>query len=333
MALRVSPRSPYEEYQVGQTLDLKPDDLHNSFSSPTARIPVRIRQLHTQTLSCTMVVDMLDSNGSVSLSSSPAFLKLFDRRFATQHRRDNGINPWTPEDEKVYVDALAAGTLSQFLDDLHHVANYQEDTEDDWDDAQIEAFLADEQLRLYKTETRVYDILQEYQGSLIPKLHAAVTLELSPPAADASGKHEGGQGDMGLLHVKGILLQYIEGFDLGKLPGNAPKDKWQDIVDQAVAIVRDVGSHHILNRDIRPENFMVTQTGDGAYRVFMIDFALCRFKGENESDSEWARAKYTKDEEGAIGLVMQKRLSNACGFELRYEDSLRWYLEEVERGE
>lgn len=46
---------------------------------------------------------------------------------------------------------------------------------------------------------------------------------------------------------------------------------------------------------------------------------------------EWERAKFTKDEEGAIGLVMKKRLFNVCGFVLRYEISVR-YLEEAERG-
>ena len=100
MALRVSPRSPFEEYKVGQILNLKPDDLHHSPpSSPSAPILVRIRKLHSQTLSFTMIVDVLDST-TVPPSSSPAFLKLFDRRFAAQHRRDNGVEPWTCEVEE-----------------------------------------------------------------------------------------------------------------------------------------------------------------------------------------------------------------------------------------
>jgi len=115
------------------------------------------------------------------------------------------------------------------------------------------------------------------------------------------------------------------------MPDHAPRTSWQNIVDQAVAIVRIVGDNYILNRDVRPENFVVTQVSEHDYKVFMIDFALCRFKGENESNAEWADAKFTKDEEGAVGLIMKKRLLNKYGFELHYETSLR-YFEEAERG-
>ena len=59
------------------------------------------------------------------------------------------------------------------------------------------------------------------------------------------------------------------------------------------------------------------------FQVFMLDFALCRFRGEEESDLEWWKTKNTKDEEGAVGLVMRKRLGKH-GFELEYESSGRY---------
>jgi hypothetical protein len=83
-----------------------------------------------------------------------------------------------------------------------------------------------------------------------------------------------------------------------------------------------LGDYNILNRDVRPENFMVTSTAD-QFQVFMIDFALCRFRGEDESDLAWGRAKHTKDEEGAVGLTMRKVLGRH-GFELGYESELRY---------
>lgn len=331
MALRVSPRSPFEEYHVGQVLDLKPDDAHCSYSSLSSPIFARIRELHSQTLSYTMVIDILHSDGSVNTSSSPAFLKLYDRRFAVQDREDNGIKPWTREVEQAYIDGLKAGTVSKFLHDLHTIEDFQHDTEDDWDDVQLEASLGDVQRRMYNTETKVYSILREYQGSLIPKLLAAVTLEHSLPATNGAGQENGNKEEMNRLYVKGILLQYIEGFDLGSMMDHAPRGSWQGLLDQAVAIVRTIGEHHLMNRDVRPANFIVTRTREDDYQVYMIDFALCEFKGEHESDAEWALAKWSRDEDGAIGLVMQKRVEKASGVKLRYEVSFR-FLEEAKRG-
>ena len=84
-----------------------------------------------------------------------------------------------------------------------------------------------------------------------------------------------------------------------------------------------------------PENFMVSLKGDGGYQVFMVDFGLCRFRGQDESDLNWGQAKYTKNEEGAVGLVMKMRLGKH-GFELNYERSQRyieWIRGEEEEGD
>lgn len=73
---------------------------------------------------------------------------------------------------------------------------------------------------------------------------------------------------------------------------------------------------------------MVTRVTEDTYKVFMIDFALCRFKRDDESDRHWAKAKFTKNEEGTSGFVMKKRPMNVCGFQLDYERSLRYYAKE-----
>jgi hypothetical protein len=77
-----------------------------------------------------MVVDILDDHRPLA-TSNPEFLKLFDRRFAGQLRDDNGINPWTKDMEQAYVQSVQCGTIDQFLHDLHHVPDFQEDTEED----------------------------------------------------------------------------------------------------------------------------------------------------------------------------------------------------------
>lgn len=140
------------------------------------------------------------------------FLKLIDRRFADKLQDDNGIDPWTKDMEESYIEFVQSGGVLNFLHDLRHVKDFQEETEDDWDDAPDEAFLANKLLELYTAETATYNAIRNYQGCQIPHLFAAVNLDLTPRNA---------QGEVSrpeeLFQVKGILLQYIEGFSLSDL--------------------------------------------------------------------------------------------------------------------
>ena len=65
------------------------------------------------------------------------------------------------------------------------------------------------------------------------------------------------------------------------------------------------------------------------YQAVVIDFARCRSREETESDEERGRAKWTQDEEGAIGVVMRMELQKV-GFDLQFEPSDR-YTEWAER--
>ncbi|KAF4976071.1 hypothetical protein FZEAL_7218 [Fusarium zealandicum] len=311
---------PLDGYTLDQVLTLRVRPEHSSKLPPT--IQVQVRQLHTRTLSCTMVVDPVGEVQSPNVENT-VFLKLFDRRFAEQLRQDNGIEKWTRAMEEAYLDAVKSGAICSFLHDLHEIPKYKDDTEEDWDDAQNEAFLADELHGLYKTEVAVYNALNQYQGRLIPTLLAAVELDIAPAKPDI---HPSAQ-DLEPCKVRGILLQYIPGHSMKHLPDHFPRSSWQDIVDQALLVVNVLGDHSILNRDVRPENFLIskkTEVDISRYQVFMIDFALCRFRGRDESDLEWGRAKHTKDEEGAIALRMKKLLEKEHGFDLQYQDSMRY---------
>ncbi|KAK3939980.1 hypothetical protein QBC46DRAFT_436262 [Diplogelasinospora grovesii] len=306
--------SPFEDYQVGQVLTLSVIPEHGEIRSAST-VRARIRQLQNpRTLSCCMIVDLLGEG----CPENPVFLKLYDRRFSEQLRRDHGIDPWTRDAEKEYINAVWTGAARQFLRNLQTIPNFEEDTGETWDDGQIETFLTDQAYKLFDAETTVYDTLPDIQGKMVPRLVACVHLALSLPNTGISHTDAAE-----LLHIKGILLQYIDGFSLSKVQDYAPKSEWQSIVDQAVAIVQVVGDHGILNRDVRPDNFIVQRDRSGCYWVFMIDFGLARLRGWNESDRDWAKAKLNKDEEGAVGLVMKKRLARE-GFELRFENSDRY---------
>jgi serine/threonine protein kinase len=313
--------SLFDEYRVDQILTLNVLAEHgNTLSS--SQIRVQVRQLHSpRTLSCPMIVDILDEGQS----PKKAFLKLYDRRFADQLREDFGIDPWTKDVEEAYVRSVQSGAISRFLHNLRTIENYLEDTGEDWDDAQNEAFLADELLRLYKAETTTYNALLNYQGHLVPRLFAAVDLNLTPSNVEEPSQRE----DLDHFHVKGILLEYVEGFSLSDIHDHSPRSAWQNIVDQATAIVNVLGDQNILNKDVRPENFMVSTKGDDKYQVYMIDFGQSRLRGKDETESEWGRDKCSQDEEGAVGFVMKKKLKSH-GFELHYEPCTR-YAEWAER--
>ncbi|KAK4143002.1 uncharacterized protein C8A04DRAFT_29404 [Dichotomopilus funicola] len=269
--------SPFEDYQVGQVLTLSVIPEQGKQSSDST-VRARIRQLQNpRTLSCCMIVDLLGEDSP----DNPVFLKLYDRRFSEQLRCDHGIDPWKRDTEKEYINAVRRGAARQFLYNLHTIPNFEEDTEETWDDGQNEAFLTSQVHKLFATETTVYDTLRDIQGKLVPRLVARGHLPLSLPDAGI------GLADAAeLLHIKGILLQYIDGFSLSKVQYHAPKSEWQGIVDQAVTIVQAVGDHGVLNRDVRPDNFIVQPAGGGCYRVFMIDFGLARLRGGNETDRD-----------------------------------------------
>ncbi|KAK4108029.1 hypothetical protein N656DRAFT_784553 [Canariomyces notabilis] len=256
--------SPFEDYQVDQVLTLSVIQKRGEIVQSTSTVRARIRQLQSfRTLSCCVIVDLLGE----SCPENPVFLKLYDRRFSEQLRRDHGIDQWTVDVEKEYIKAVRTGAARQFLRSLQTIPNFEEETGETWDDGDIETFLTDQAHKLFEAEITVYDTLRGIQGKMVPRLVAPVHLDLS-----LQNDGIGHTDDAELLHIKGILLQYIDGFSLSKVQDHAPKSEWQGIVDQAVAIVQVLGDHGVLNRDVRPDNFIVQRDEVDSYRVFMIDF-------------------------------------------------------------
>ncbi|KAJ4007665.1 hypothetical protein NW752_010333 [Fusarium irregulare] len=303
-------------YQPGDIIHLRANNSDGD-RNPTLQVKVQ-QQTRPWTLSCVMMVS-IEAPSDCSQNpnkDSDAFLKMFDRRGAQQLRQAHEIDAWTEDIEQTFVTGLGSGEVDELLEKLRTILGYQHEREEEWNVAENEAFLAEELRKSFDAEVATYARLKEYQGGFIPRLLTAVTLEVTPPHPILSLPQQE------FYRTRGLLLQYLQGFSLRSLVDNAPKESWQDIVDQAIRIVHILDDHEIINYDVRPANFMVVPK-NGNYEVFMVDFGQCRLREEDESDEQWGLAKWTADEEGAVGHVMRMILKRA-GFQLSYEPSLRY---------
>jgi hypothetical protein len=225
--------------------------------------------------------------------------------------------------EMAYTDFVSSGGAAEFCDKLRNDDDFEE-PEEGWSIAQNEVYLHDWCSDLYETETMAYEKLRDLQGTQIPRLFAQVRLSIKPTDIE---EYVGAD----FFEVKGILLELIPGSALEQLADAIPQESWQPVVDEAIEIVHELSNHDVLNKDVRASNIVASPIGDKEhrYRVVMLDFAQCRFRGNDESDLDWGRAKWSQDEEGAIGLVMQSRLKKR-GYDLNYIPSRR-FAQWVER--
>jgi hypothetical protein len=249
------------------------------------------------TLSCATVVQL----------DCPSFkgqfvLKLYDRRFSTELRRDEKASPWNSEIESEYSEFVRDGHVSEFFDQCtskFREYEYWADKEHvKWTRAQHEAYLQYACHRIYKTEKEAYKNLHDIQGKHIPRLHARPCLQLS---------------DSGLpnkyLDCPGLLLDYIQGFPLTFLADEAPKEDWQYVCEDAIRVVNLIGDRGVCNRDVKTRSFIVSKyPSTGMLKVFMIDFGLCLFRSQAKSDREFNMWQAVEDEEGACGCVMEYNL-------------------------
>lgn len=296
-------------YQEGGRIEFYIDSVDNAVQGS-------IVKCHTPyTLSCVISIEIAGSFTGSQTSPSRAVLKLFDRRFAAQLRADQKIGAWTPEREHAFVDFVTRGEAAEFVRRLREDDDFEE-PEEGWNDAENEAFLHYWCSDLYETEKRAYQALRPLQGAEIPQLFGCITVRDEKRPAGAR------TADEDLLAVKGLLLEYVPGPTLSELAtSSVPREIWQHVVNQALTIIRNYSAYDILNKDVRPSNFVISESS-GGYRVVMLDFALCEFR-DDQPNTEWGRKKRSQDELGAIGMVMRKRLKE-YGFELEYDDPTDW---------
>jgi hypothetical protein len=240
-------------------------------------------------------------------------LKLYDRRFATQLRKDEEIPPWTSDIEQEYRQFVLDGGAADFIAKLRTHSNMVEEEGKSWNAAQNEAYLYNYMRELYDAETEVYRRVQDIQGKDVPRLVASFPMlqshsSLSPPGP------VGGYADF-----PAILLELIQGFALNELAAHAPRETWQYICEDAIRIVNVIGDRNIRNEDVSPRNFIVCwKPVEGKFKAFMIDFALCKFRRQDQDERDWREWKAIQDEEGAMGYVMQRYLKG--GFVYRRSD-------------
>jgi hypothetical protein len=298
---------------VGNTIKLYLKMKNNEVTTD-ARI---IKLFEPFTLSCVMVVRIACSTLALE---GEMVLKLFDRRFATQLRKDEKIRPWTLDIERDYHQFVLDGGAFKFITELNNNGDIAQQGET-WNTSQDEAYLHDHLSDLYKTEVQVYDTLGDMQGNDVPQLLACVIMPgFSLTELDPVSQYIG---------VPGILLQYIEGFPLTDIADHTPRERWQSICEEAIQILHRIGDRGILNEDVKTRSFIVKKDprAESGYKVVMIDFALCNFRKDYADDDDWSESKAIQDEEGAVGLIMQDRLEGGFVYRRsnRYKKPAHYY--------
>jgi hypothetical protein len=87
----------------------------------------------------------------------------------------------------------------------------------------------------------------------------------------------------------------------------APRETWQYICDDAVCIVGTIGDLEISNEDTKVRNSLILcDPIMEKYRVRMIHFGLCEFRKPDESERDWRETRSYTDDEGGIGMVMER---------------------------
>ncbi|KAI5917445.1 hypothetical protein F4810DRAFT_696323 [Camillea tinctor] len=338
-------------YEVGQTLKLALSDYGDLASAQLEIIVRETRKPYTQ--SCGLVVEVVNGGESNIDQGTIVFLKLYDRRHSKFLREDFHAPIWTNIVEKEFVEFVknegAAAWLKGIIDagkgeppwlkdvveESESIGDGDSDTssEESWSYAQTEAYLTHQSAIQHSTEVSVYKSLEEHQGEEIPKFLASVSLN----SQDASGgffkqddttPHEVMSYDMRtMFEIRGIIIEFIDGFNLSTLGEGkfAPESKWQQIVNDAADAVHILDGKNILNKDVRPDNFLVIprQMGCNSYKPKMIDFGLCRYRQDSESDADWGYAKWIQDEEGAVWYNMRNRLRKS-GFHLNIAHSKKY---------
>ena len=270
-----SPHSNEQEkyFPLGSTLSLR---LEHGCANWKPEVTI-IKLIQPVTISPVMEVMLQTESGL----ETKAILKLYDRRFATGLRREEEVQPWTPATEEIYKQYVLQGRADKLFELLDKPSDNKESSDDsdsndsDSDDkeerdanlkmGQKEGFLHHYCEKIYSKEVRAYESLRDLQEQMIPKFLASVCL----PSRDTDIPQQFHK----YFDIRGILIEYIEGFNLSELEMKAPQSQWQVICDDAIQIVSLIGDYEIMNDDVRPENFLVRTNPEGKYQVFQIDFS------------------------------------------------------------
>ncbi|KAJ3541644.1 hypothetical protein NM208_g4511 [Fusarium decemcellulare] len=291
----------------------------------------------------TMSPVMLVNFSTASGASAQAILKLYDRRFGTHLRVLYGKHaPCQLEDEDAFRFFLSQGKMEPFIRELEEenknsliplsASSFYDNSPDGR--ARYEAALWHEANEHFNNETQAYAQLIDLQGTSIPQVYAHIRLTSPGYNTNASDSRLQPETETEkYLHINGILIEVITGYNLWDLPisAAAPSDKtkWPAIIQQAVDKAYEINKRGLILKDSGPRNVMVDQSSE---TPFIIDLAQCYFKdrlfalweeislgeyerdGDDEDEDEWnPEVEYwervrSSNNPASIGLLMTKRL-------------------------
>ena len=142
--------------------------------------------------------------------------------------------------------------------------------------------------------------------------------------------------------VWGVLLEGIDGYTLEGIttsplaPPAHDQKEWRQIIQSAVDLAHEINKRGIIMQDSAPRNVVVDKWSQTPR---IIDFAQCRFR--DKLTERWQRWKWhehddwdpdveywelveRRDNPGAIGAVMIKRVQRATGVKLEID----WWFKE-----
>jgi hypothetical protein len=207
-------------FPLGSTLSLR---LEYGCANWKSEVTI-IKIIQPVTISPVMEV-MLQSESGLE---TKAILKLYDRRFATGLRRHVKAEPWTPATEDIYKQYVLQGRADKLFELLDKPSDDEESSNDsDSDDeekrdanlkmGQNEGLMHHYSCKQYSREVRAYKSLRDLQEQMIPKFLASVCL----PSCDTDIPAQFRK----YFDIRGILIEYIEGFSLSELETKAPQSQ------------------------------------------------------------------------------------------------------------
>ncbi|KAJ5255425.1 hypothetical protein N7497_007089 [Penicillium chrysogenum] len=238
----------------------------------------------------------------------------------TQHiNRKNEVNGDNSTKNHGTTGEQQTNNLDAAVDD----AGGSEDEEGEWDHRREEIDAYVHKQFYYESELEAYETMKDLQDISIPRMFARTKI-LGPKCTQ-------GQRFSRYFEHPGILMEYIEGFPLPELPKNAPKKAWQPIVDKAIEIVNEIMRHGVLNDDTNVRCFIVQpdpandpdldSDSEYKFKLAMIDFGHTRFRRQYLPGEDWRWWEAQNDAEGAIGLIMHRRLGEVYEGVYLYEET------------
>ena len=94
-------------------------------------------------------------------------------------------------------------------------------------------------------------------------------------------------------------MEHVQGIHLINICDHLDSSVWVEIVESAGSLVSRVNQLNFLNYDVHPSHLIAREVNDHNelhYEPVMIDFAISRIRGEDETDENWYEANLSWDE-------------------------------------